>query len=154
MGRKCKVISVIIGFGVLMCVIVYSRVCSKNYVKILKNSIVNKSNMTVQDVFDFEFDRGYVFSESYLDGNGLVKEYGLDISIEEVGAKSSDYIRRIIFVNEIGEYVYEFSYEVDEILFLTNEIIVYPYTEIINKGFKENGVLYLDFQNYGVWKKD
>lgn len=80
------------------------------------------------DVFDFDFSRAYVLKGSYLNGESVNKEYNLGVSIEEVDACDTDYVRRIVFVDENGEFVYEFRYTMGELIPCEEGKVIYPDT--------------------------
>lgn len=79
-----------------------------------ENAIISilsqQDEATLQDVFDFPFYQAYVIEDSYLAGEEFAQKYGLDISVEEMLPNESENIRRIVFVDEQGEFVYEFRY--------------------------------------------
>ena len=81
-------------------------------------SLLNaQEETTIQDVFSFEFDRAYIFHQAdcYVDGKTFAKTYNLDISIEQVHYGTADYLQRIVFVDESGNFVHLFTCIMEEI---------------------------------------
>lgn len=72
--------------------------------------LTQQDQVALNEVFDFHFHKAYAIEETYLAGNEFAEKYGLDISVEEMLPNDSDNIRRIVFVDEKGEFVYEFRY--------------------------------------------
>ena len=102
---------------------------SQKYMETIHNQSLNKPFL-VSSVFDFEFDRAYLIKDAYLDGDGICQEYGLDLSISDVQSKEQEYIQRIIFVNEKGQLLYEFRYDVADMYIEQNNLIFYPDTKM------------------------
>lgn len=69
-----------------------------------------QDQVAVKDVFDFPFYKAYAIEDSYLAGDEFAQKYGLDISVEEMLPNYYENIRRIVFVDEKGEFIYEFRY--------------------------------------------
>lgn len=110
----------------------YDYKAAKNYEEKLIAMLNSNGSATISEVFDFSFDRGFVIKESYLRGDAFAKEYGLDISVEQMMENNYENTRRIVFVDKNGNFVYEFRYQYGEPL--SNEIkglIIYPETKII-----------------------
>ncbi len=105
---------------------------SSDYKSKLIVDISNKGTTTVGEIFDFEFDRAYIFDylDGYLDGAWFVEKYDLDISIDKVEAGKADYIQRIVFVDKEGDFVYLFECIMTDVLFAETGVIIYPETII------------------------
>lgn len=88
------------------------------------------SEIKVKDVFQFDFDRAYVFNDCYISGEGFSERYNLDISIDEVESGVQEYIRRIVFVDDNGDFVYEFQYDATQLNAYEEGMIIYPDTVI------------------------
>ncbi|MEE0264059.1 MAG: hypothetical protein UD936_00380 [Acutalibacteraceae bacterium] len=103
-----------------------------DYTKKMLTMLSEKSEFKASEVFDFEFDRAYVFldDEYYYDGESFAKEHNLDISIEEVYTGDQEGIRRIVFVDEKGDFVYCFSFWISDLELSEYGMIIYPDTII------------------------
>lgn len=151
MGFKCKliigIVSVFLFFITL--VIIYSITLKKEKdysIKLI--SILNEQEeATVKDVFSFKFERAYVFDDCYISGEGFAKRYNLDISINEVKSGVSENIQRIVFVDELGDFVYEFKCDNSEVILLEKGIVIYPETTIERKTSIQEKPLTISFQS-------
>lgn len=151
MGSKCKMIVVIVlmllfsvGF-VIIFGIKQSR--GVNYSAKFITVLNEQDNVTVQDVFSFEFERAYVFNDCYISGEGFARRYNLDISINEVKSGASENIQRIVFVDELGNFVYEFNCDKSEVILLEKGIVIYPETIIERKTSIQEKPLTISFQS-------
>ena len=151
MGSKRKMIVVIvlillfsIGF-VIIFGIKQSRVV--NYSAKFTTVLNEQENVTVQDVFSFEFERAYVFNDCYISGEGFAKRYNLDISINEVKSGASENIQRIVFVDELGNFVYELKCDNSEVILLEKGMVIYPETIIERKSSIQEKTLIINFQS-------
>ena len=151
MGSKRKMIVVIvlillfsIGF-VIIFGIKQSRVV--NYSAKFTTVLNEQENVTVQDVFSFEFERAYVFNDCYISGEGFARRYNLDISINEVKSGASENIQRIVFVDELGNFVYELKCDNSEVILLEKGIVIYPETIIERKTSIQEKPLTISFQS-------
>lgn len=151
MGSKCKMIVVIVlmllfsvGF-VIIFGIKQSR--GVNYSAKFITVLNEQENVTVQDVFSFEFERAYVFNDCYISGEGFARRYNLDISINEVKSGASENIQRIVFVDELGNFVYEFNCDKSEVILLEKGIVIYPETTIERKTSIQEKPLTISFQS-------
>lgn len=103
-------------------------------------SAMNKQEeITVKDIFRFEFDRAYIFHQEdcYLDGEIFAKTYDLDISIEQVENGMADYCQRIVFVNKSGDFVFLFECNLDEVHIKNKGVVIYPETTIKREASQE-----------------
>lgn len=121
MGFKRKLnigIAFVLLFSIVL-VIIYSTTLKKekNYSVKLISVLNEQQEAKVQDVFLFEFARAYVFDDPYISGEGFAKKYNLNISINKVQSGVSENIQRIVFVDELGDFVYEFKCNNSEIFF-------------------------------------
>ena len=104
---------------------------SKDYCQKLYNSLTETAEITLGDVFDFAFDRVYFINENYMDGPMFSERYGLNLNIPQVEESSREDVRRAVFVNQDGDFVYEFDYEyADKLLPLREGIVAYPETKL------------------------
>ena len=110
--------------------------------------VLNKQeNITVQDIFSFKFERAYILNDCYISGEGFTKRYSLDISINEVKSGVSENIQRIVFVDELGAFVYEFKCDKSEVLLPEEGIIIYPETTIVRESSVQDKPLIISFQS-------
>ena len=151
MGFKCKmsvgIVSVLL-FSIVI-VIIYSITLKKeeDYSAKLISVLNEQEETTVQDVFSFKFERAYVFNDCYISGEGFAKKYNLDISINEVKSGVSENIQRIVFVDESGDFVYEFMCDNSEVILLEKGMIIYPETIIERKSSIQEKTLIISFQS-------
>ena len=133
--------------------IVLFRICStilkkeENYSAKLISIFNEQEKATVQDIFPFEFERAYVFNDCYLSGEGFAISYNLDISISEVNTGVSENIQRIVFVDEFGDFVYEFKCDSNEVILQEKGMIIYPETIIERKSSVKEKILIIRFQS-------
>ncbi|MBQ7821277.1 MAG: hypothetical protein IJ391_03240 [Clostridia bacterium] len=114
---------------VIFAVIVFKDNGDEHYTKKIK-SLKPGESITVSEIFDFEFDRAYVFDEPYIPGEHLAEIYNLDISIDEGKVDSvTDNCGRIVFVDKNGEYIYHYVYFKNDIL-LQERVVLFPSTII------------------------
>lgn len=149
MGSKCKMI-----VGILVLLLIFSIVVTyviswqkeKDYGNKLISVLSKQEKTTVQDIFSFEFDRAYIFTDCYLSGKDFAESYDLDISIEQVESGVSENIQRIVFVNEEGSFVYEFKCDSNEMLLTEKGVVIYPETVIERKSSVQEKpvILYFD----------
>ena len=151
MGFKRKMI-VGIGSALLfsiVLVIIYSITLKKeeDYRAKLISVLNEQEETTVQDVFSFKFERAYVFNDCYISGEGFAKRYNLDISINEVKSGVSENVQRIVFVDELGAFVYEFKCDNSEVILLEKGMVIYPETIIERKSSIQEKTLIINFQS-------
>lgn len=118
-----------------------------NYSAKFTTVLNEQENVTVQDVFSFEFERAYVFNDCYISGEGFARRYNLDISINEVKSGASENIQRIVFVDELGNFVYELKCDNSEVILLEKGIVIYPETIIERKTSIQEKPLTISFQS-------
>lgn len=116
-----------------------------NYSAVLIEKLNLQQQIVVKDIFDFEFDRAYVFKDCYLSGEGFSKAYNLNISINQVPAGSQEYIGRIVFVDDLGNFIFEYQYDKNELIAITEGVIIYPNTTIKKCDCAKNGAYAFDF---------
>lgn len=125
----------------------------QDYIDKMINLLNKETKIKVNDVFEFEFNRAYVFDDCYLSGEDFASYYELDISIEEVETGLQEYNNRIVFVDDQGEFIYEFVYESYILNPYEDGMIIYPDTELELCESKENDVITFkihstDYYNY------
>lgn len=135
----------------LLCILlwVHLQTTSKYYEKNLRTELQTHGEVSVGEIFDFEFDRAYVFLPElcYYSGEDLSEAYGLGLSIDQVKKGHADSVGRIVFVNESGEYVYLFKYNQWSSLIVAQSEkgqIIYPET-VIKLISTERETLFIDF---------
>jgi hypothetical protein len=121
----------IIAIFITITVIIQLKHESTDYLNNLATVFDNAQEIQVSEAFNFDFDRAYVFNDCYISGDGFALAYGLDLSISEVGPGTSENIHRIVFVDKNGNFIYEFQYDINEVNFDNEGVIVYPDTRII-----------------------
>lgn len=151
MGFKGKLIIgivLVLLFSIIL-VITYSITPQKekDYSANLISVLNEQEKVTVQDVFAFKFERAYVFNDCYISGEGFAKRYNLDISINEVKSGVSENVQRIVFVDESGNFVYEFKCDNSEVILLEKGIVIYPETTIERKSSIQEKTLTISFQS-------
>lgn len=152
MGPKCKLIVRIVLallFSIILLITIYNATSKKqeDYTSKLI-SVLNKQGMsTVQDIFSFKFERAYVFNDCYISGEGFAKRYNLNISINEVESGVSENIQRIVFVDESGDFVYEFKCDSNEVVLQEKGILIYPETAIARESSAQEKILIINFQS-------
>lgn len=104
---------------------------SKDYCQKLYNSLTETAEITLGDVFGFAFDRVYFINENYMDGPMFSERYGLNLNIPQVEESSREDVRRAVFVDENGNFIYEFKCEYsDKVLPYREGIVAYPETKL------------------------
>ena len=133
----------------IVLVIIYSITLKKeeDYRAKLISVLNEQEETTVQDVFSFKFERAYVFNDCYISGEGFAKRYNLDISINEVKSGVSENVQRIVFVDELGAFVYEFKCDNSEVILLEKGMVIYPETIIERKSSIQEKTLIINFQS-------
>ncbi|MBR2860300.1 MAG: hypothetical protein IKB86_00445 [Clostridia bacterium] len=109
----------------------------------------NEKEVTVKDVFSFEFDRAYVFHQAdcCLSGEDFAENYNLDISINQVENGDDDYLQRIVFVDEAGEFVHLFQCIINEIYIHNKGVVIYPDTKITRVSAQEDDLVEIRFES-------
>lgn len=151
MGSKRKLIVGIVSV-LLLCIVlvmIYSTIPKKkeDYRTELISVLNEQGEATVQDVFSFKFEQAYVFNDCYISGEGFAERYNLDISINEVKSGVSENIQRIVFVDELGAFVYEFKCDNSEVILPEEGMIIYPETVIERKSSIQEKPLIINFQS-------
>ncbi|MEE0264060.1 MAG: hypothetical protein UD936_00385 [Acutalibacteraceae bacterium] len=129
----CSVIIIInLIIGGFLLVDWISDMVEVNYTDKMLTMLSEKSEFKANELFEFEFDRAYVLlpEECYIPGYAFAEKHNLDISIDEVGTGDSDGIRRIIFVDEKGDFVYCFKFWLEDLKACEYGMIMYPDTVI------------------------
>ena len=151
MGFKHKVIVgiVLVLLLSIVLVVIYSITLKKeeDYSDKLISVLDEQEKTTVQDVFSFKFERAYVFTDCYISGEGFAKRYNLDISINEVQSGASENIQRIVFVDELGTFIYEFKCDNSEVILQEKGMVIYPETTIERKSSIQEKPLIISFQS-------
>ena len=118
--------------------------------KILQ-ALDSNASVDADEIFDFEFSRGFVFSDDYMSGKSFENEYDLNVSISEVGEADTDSCGRIVFVDDNGNFVFTFTYNKEAICFEKRGLIIYPDTKISkveNKDGRDSVMLNFDSTEY------
>ena len=152
MGFKCRlIVSIALVFllFVILGIIIYYITLQKeeNYSDKLISVFSKQRETTVQDVFLFKFDRAYIFDDCYISGEGLAQKYNLDISINEVQSGVNEDVQRIVFVDELGDFIYEFKCDNSEVIILEEGIVIYPETVIERTSSTQEEILSISFRS-------
>lgn len=152
MGFKHKLIIGILSlllFSIVL-VMIYNITLNKeeNYNAKLISVLSEQEDTTVQDVFSFKFERAYVFNDCYISGEGFAKRYNLDISINQVESGVSENIQRVVFVDEFGDFVYEFMCDNSEVILSEKGMVIYPETIIERMSHIQEKPLIVSFQSF------
>lgn len=134
MGHRYKLMALlvcVIAILILSSAVMHLKARSNDYVDILTDAFDDNQDIQVSEIFDFDFERAYVFNDCYISGDGFASAYGLDLSISEVRPGTSENIHRIVFVDRNGNLVYEFQYDINQVNFLNEGTIIYPNTRMI-----------------------
>ena len=102
----------------------------KDYTAHLIAEMEDEQMVTAKNVFSFKFHKAYVFDDPYISGEDFAKKHGLNISISQVKSGTSENIQRIVFVDDLGHFVYEFKCDSGEVLIAEKGIVIYPETVI------------------------
>ncbi len=131
---KIKGILIIIVAALLLVglasLIIYGVTKTPNYNKRLVSEMEDAELITLKTVFSFDFHKAYVIDDPYISGEDFAKTHGLNISISQVKAGTSENIQRIVFVDSLGNFVYEFKCNKSDIIIAENGIVIYPETVI------------------------
>ena len=152
MGSKCRLIVSIalpLLFFIIMGIVLFCISLQKeeNYSDKLISFFSEQQTATVQDIFSFEFDRAYIFDDCYISGEGFAQRHNLDLSINEVQSGANENVQRIVFVDESGDFIYEFKCDSSEVILLEEGIIIYPETVIERTSSIQEGILSISFQS-------
>ena len=145
--RKRKILNIT---AVIIVLILCLSGCSSKdysieYERKLISTLQTQEFVEAKEIFDFEWDRAFAISENYIDGKGFTEKYNLDISIEAVPESSHDTLRRVVFVDSNGEFVFLFSFwDADELCLAEDGIVIYPET-IIKKSDKRKSGFCVEF---------
>jgi hypothetical protein len=103
---------------------------SSDYNFRLVSAMNDEEMVTLKNVFSFDFHKAYVIDDPYISGTEFAAKYGLNISIDQVKAGADENVQRIVFVDSLGSFVYEFKCNKSEIIIAENGIVIYPETVI------------------------
>lgn len=134
-------VSVVLALFLIIGIIYAVKQSKEDYTEKLISVLSEKNETTAQEIFSFEFARAYVFNDLYISGDGLADKYGLDISISEVEAGVSENIQRIVFVDEAGNFVYEFQCNARDVIMPHKALIIYPETVIKKEATQEKAIV-------------
>lgn len=141
--KRNVIICVVLVLAVSMIIgIIYAVNNSKeDYTEKIISVLSEKDETTVQEIFSFEFARAYVFNDLYISGEGLANKYNLDISISKVEAGVSENIQRVVFVDEAGNFVYEYQCNARDVILPHKALIIYPETVIKKEATQEKAIV-------------
>ena len=114
----------------------------------LLKDLDSKEYVLASEFFGFNFDRGYILSDNYASGDAISEYYNLNLQISEVEERGHDGVKRIVFVDKNGKFLYLFRYTGNSYLYNAGKII-YPDTKIVKaKDEKNNEVINFDSDEY------
>ena len=114
---------------------------SGDYCRKLYDSLTETGQVQLKDIFDFEFDRVYFINENYMDGEMFSDQYDLNLDIPQVKENVREEVRRAVFVDKNGKFIYEFRYEyADKLLPYREGIVAYPETKLRLAGLRSGDV--------------
>lgn len=88
-----------------------------------------------------------MFKDSYISGEGFTKAYNLDISINQIGNTDQENIGRVVFVDDAGNFVFEYQYFENELVVIKKGMVIYPETKIRECESLIEGVTCLEFMS-------
>ncbi len=150
MRSKYRIIFLLGGVGLLATIIfsLYSYwMRNYDYSERIIGLLEEKSYTTVADVFDFAFERAYVFNDCYISGDGFSERYGLELSISEVGTGVSESIQRVVFVDAEGNFVYEYCCDNNELVITEEGVVIYPDTIITRSISAQERPIQIHFES-------
>ena len=115
------------------------------YIVRMRELFEENETITLKDIFnDFDFAYAYVFNDPNINGETLAKRYELDLNLSNVKELNSDHYRRIIFLDENKEVVFNWVYSVYEVLILVEDTmlsltLLYPGRCILCHGYQVRG---------------
>lgn len=128
-GILIIIIAVLLLVGVAS-LIIYNATKAPDYNKRLISEMEDAEMITLKTVFSFDFHKAYVIDDPYISGEDFAKQHGLNISISQVKSGTSENIQRIVFVDDLGHFVYEFKCDSGEVLIAEKGMVIYPETVI------------------------
>lgn len=146
-NTQLKTIIVLATIVLIVALAACSIKTSDRFTDLLVTKLHTEDKIQLSSIFDFSFDRAYVFSDCYLSGEGLNKRYDLGLSINEVESGVSENIQRIVFVDEFGEYVFLYECPKDKINFKSLGQVLYPETIISRNEIDISGRIVISFNS-------
>ena len=134
-------VAVVLVLSLIIGIIYAIKQSKEDYTEKIISVLSEKNETTVQEIFSFEFAKAYVFNDLYISGDGLAGKYNLNISISEVEAGVSENIQRVVFVDNDGNFVYEFQCNARDVILPHKALILYPDTVIKKEGTQEKAIL-------------
>lgn len=117
------------------------------YVLKMKELFEEKDSVTLKEVFDdIEFTYAYVFNDPNINGETLSKRYSLDININKAKGLESDHYRRIIFLDEDKNLVFNWVYSVYDVIIFVGEYYVEP-GAVVSKENLDTETLVIRFED-------
>ena len=152
--KKSKVILICIVLffiiGSILALLLLFNLGDINHKKFQKNlsyqsTMIEKLNteleFEINEVFDFDFDRGYIIKEVYADGDSIARDLGLNTNNKPIREVANSNSKRIVFVNAQGNYIHDFVY--NEFYLYTDMLgtIIYPNTIVKKAKSKYDDIL-------------
>ncbi len=143
-----KISILIVCIGLINFASCSARKDSDYYREKLEDMLISENQIKLKDVFDFEFEKAYVFKDSYIDGAMFAEKYNLELNINDVKETYHETIRRIIFTDKDNNLVFEFQYTWAVNLIPKEEgMIIFPDTIVhrITDSEKKDKYVYFEF---------
>ena len=134
-------VSVVLALSLIIGIIYAVKQSKEDYTEKIISVLSEKDETTVKEIFSFEFARAYVFNDLYISGDGLAVKYNLNLSISEVEAGVSENIQRVVFVDEAGNFVYEFQCNARDVIMPHKALVIYPETVIQKEATQEKAIV-------------
>lgn len=117
------------------------------YIVRMKELFEDNETVALKDIFnDFEFAYAYVFNDPNINGETLSKRYNLDLNLSSVKELNNDRYRRIIFLDENKEVVYNWVYSIYEVLIFVGGYYVEP-DVLVSREDMETTVMVIRFED-------
>jgi len=145
LSRIKKIICILL--GLVFVFLVVREMITPHYMEKMIAELKANEKVRVGDIFDFDFNRAYIIHDCYNDGEVFAKRYDLDISIKEVKSARYEDQRRIVFVDNSGDFVYLFEFTTGELNVYDQTVVIYPDTIIEMSEPKVEGAVTIKFNS-------
>ena len=125
----------------------------ENDYKAMCTLLGTSKELTVADVFEFDFDKAYVAHETeelYGDEEYFLKELNVDSNIPLARLETGGHNRILFIKNDV--IVYEFAYDILKVRIVETGIWIFPDTPLVltqQNGDNKESVVQIDFNNKG-----
>lgn len=125
----------------------------ENDYKAMCTLLETSKELTVADVFEFDFDKAYVAHETeelYGDEEYFLKELNVDSNIPLARLETGGHNRILFIKNDV--IVYEFAYDILKVRIVETGIWIFPDTPMVltqQNGDNKEPIVQIDFNNKG-----